>query len=70
MSLYVVRAFVRLREMIASNKELARKLDALEKKLATHDRAITGLIEAIRQMMNPPAPKRRGTGSNPIDPPN
>lgn len=58
-SVYVVRAFVRLREMIASNKYLARKLDALEKKLATHDQAITGRIDAIRQMINPPVPKRR-----------
>lgn len=65
-SVYVVRAFVRLREMIASNKELAQKLRELERrlenKLATHDQAITGLIETIRQMMNPPAPKRRGIG--------
>jgi hypothetical protein len=61
-SVYVVRAFVRLRAMIASNKELARKLDALEKKLTTHDQAITGLIKAIRQLMDPPAPKRRGIG--------
>lgn len=61
-SLYVVRAFVRLREMIASNKEFARKLDALEKKLATHDQAITGILTTLRQMMNPPVPKRRGIG--------
>jgi hypothetical protein len=61
-SVYVVRAFVRLREMIASNKELARKPDALEKKLATHDQAITGILATLRQMMNPPLPKRRGIG--------
>jgi phage regulator Rha-like protein len=61
-SVYVVRAFVRLREMIASNKEFARKLDALEKKLATHDHAIAGILTTLRQMMNPPLPKRRGIG--------
>jgi hypothetical protein len=61
-SVYVVRTFVRLREMIASNKELARKLDTLEQKLATHDQAITGLINAIRQLMNPPEPKKRPIG--------
>ena len=44
---YIVRAFVRFREVLRSNKELASKLDALEKKLATHDQAITGLINAI-----------------------
>jgi hypothetical protein len=65
-SVYVVRAFVRLREMIATNKELAQKLreleQRLEKKLAIHDRAIADLIETIRKMMNPPVPRRRGIG--------
>ena len=43
-SVYVVRAFLRLREIVASNKELAKKLDELEKKVSTHDRAIGDLI--------------------------
>ena len=58
-SIYVVRAFVQLREILSSNKQLAHKLNELERKLATHDRAITGLIEAIRQLMAPPEPKKR-----------
>jgi ORF6N domain-containing protein len=58
MSVHVVRAFVRLREMIGANKELARKLDELERKLATHDQAIAGLIEAIRELMRPPEPAK------------
>lgn len=62
MSLYVVRAFVQLREMLASNKELAQRLDELERKLATHDQAITGILKTIRDLMNPPEPKRRGIG--------
>jgi ATP-dependent Clp protease ATP-binding subunit ClpA len=66
MGVYVVRAFVQLRELLASNKDLARRLDELEarldKKLATHDEAITAILSAIRQLMNPPAPKRRGIG--------
>ena len=66
MSIYVVRAFVQLRELLASNKELARRLDQLEarieKKLATHDDAITAMLSAIRELMHPPAPKRRGIG--------
>ena len=62
MSVHVVRAFARLREMIGTNKELARKLDELERKLATHDQAIAGLIDAIRELMSPPAPKRRPIG--------
>ncbi|MCI0517735.1 MAG: ORF6N domain-containing protein [Woeseiaceae bacterium] len=66
MSLYVVRAFVRLREWISSNKELARRLDQLEarleKKLVSHDEAIVAILSAIRELMNPPTPKRRGIG--------
>lgn len=60
-SIYVVRAFVQLREMLASNKELARKLNELERKLATHDQAIAGILNTIRELMKPPAPppKRR-----------
>lgn len=66
MGIYVVRAFVQLRELLASNKGLARRLDQLEarieKKLATHDEAITAMLSAIRELMNPPATKRRGIG--------
>ncbi len=66
MSIYVVRAFVQLRELLSSNKELAKRLDQLEarieKKLATHDEAIAAMLSAIRELMNPPAPKRRGIG--------
>ena len=63
MSLFVVRAFVQLREMLASNKELAQRLDELERKLATHDQAITGILKAIRELMSPPPePKRRPIG--------
>jgi hypothetical protein len=66
MSIYVVRAFVQLRDLLASNKELARRLDVLEARIAsrltTHDRAITGMLKTIRELMNPPVPKRRGIG--------
>ena len=61
-----MRAFVKLRELLASNKELAKRLDDLEariaRKLATHDEAITGIIKTIRELMNPPEPKHRGIG--------
>jgi hypothetical protein len=66
MSVYVVRAFVQLRELLASNKELAKRLDDLEarvtRKLATHDEAITGIIKTIRELTNPPEPKKRSIG--------
>lgn len=65
-NIQIMRAFVRMREMLASNKRLARKLDQLEarleKKLTTHDEAIAAILSAIRQMMRPPVPKRRSIG--------
>jgi len=66
MSVYVVRAFVQLRELLSSNKELAKRLDQLEarieKKLATHDDAIAAMLSAIRELMHEPTPNRRGIG--------
>lgn len=67
MSVYVVRAFVRLRETLASNQELARKFDELERrvarKLESHDQAIAGILKAIRELMAPrPEPPRRPIG--------
>ena len=56
MSVYIVRAFVKLREILASNKELAQKLNQLERKLQTHDQAIVGIFNTIRKLMAPPAP--------------
>jgi hypothetical protein len=62
-SVYVVRAFVRLREFLASHKDLARRLEEYEKKLRSHDQAIAGLIDALREVMAPPEPpKRRAIG--------
>jgi hypothetical protein len=62
----IMRAFVQLRGLLASNKELARRFDQLEarldKKLADHDDAIAAILSAIRELMNPPALKRRPIG--------
>ena len=58
-SVMVVRAFVRLRQMLASNAELARKLAALENK---YDAQFKVVFDAIRQLMSPPEPKRREIG--------
>jgi len=61
-SLLVVRAFVQIREMLSTHKDIAAKLDQMERKLSSHDQAIAGLIDAIRQLMNPPDPGHRGIG--------
>ena len=66
MGIYVVRAFLRLREILISNTELARQFAQLEarldKKLTDHDEAIAAILSAIRQLMSPPPTKRRGIG--------
>ena len=57
--MYVVRAFVKLREMLSAHKELAGKLAELERKVADHDASIQSLVTAIRQLMQPPEPTKR-----------
>ncbi len=59
MSLMVVRAFVRMRELVAGNKELAQKLNQLERKVGAHDKAIAEIINAIRQLMAPSEPNKK-----------
>jgi len=54
-----MRAFVRLRQLLASNDRLARKLAALERK---YDGQFKVVFEAIRQLMTPPEPKKREIG--------
>jgi hypothetical protein len=60
---YVVRAFVRLRELVASSKQLSQRLDELERrKLATHDETIGELIKALRQLMTSESTPARPLG--------
>ena len=59
-SVYVVRAFVKLRELLATHRELSHKLAELERKVSGHDEAIRSLVVAIRQLMNPPMEPKRG----------
>ena len=58
----IMRAFVRMRELLASNTALSRKLDQLERKYQHHDEAIKAILSAIREMMAVPAPKHRPIG--------
>jgi hypothetical protein len=70
MSVYVVRAFVKLREVLSSTSELAKKLEALERKLTArqdvHEKAILQLFRQIKDLLSPPPPqptvKRRRIG--------
>jgi hypothetical protein len=60
-SIEVVRAFVRLRQLLSSHVELARRLDELEAKFTNHDHQLAAVFDAIRQLMEPPpAPEKSG----------
>ena len=62
MSVFVVRAFVRLREIAVQHTELAGKLDQLERRVSAHDTDLLQIVAAIRQLMAPPAKLRREIG--------
>ena len=58
----IVRAFVRLRQVLATHKDRARKLEALERRVGSHDAKIQTVFDAIRELMKTPTqvkPKRR-----------
>jgi hypothetical protein len=58
----IMRAVVRLREILATHKDLAQKLAELEQKYESHDRKISAVFEAIRQLIVPPTPPKRRIG--------
>jgi hypothetical protein len=62
MSVFVIRAFVRLRQLVTTHKALATKLTELERTVASHDAHIKALFEAIRRLMEPSASKPRRIG--------
>lgn len=62
MSVHIVRAFVQLRDPLASNRQLAEKFAELERKVSSHDQAIVGILKTIRELMHPPVPKKRPIG--------
>ena len=58
----IMRAFVKLRETLGRNRELARKFSELEKRVGKHDEKINAILEAIRQLMAPSEKPRREIG--------
>ena len=62
MSVYVVRAFIRLRHTVELQQEVKLKLDELERAVTAHDTSIKTLFAAVRQLMTPPEPKKRKIG--------
>ncbi|MFC1621289.1 ORF6N domain-containing protein [Candidatus Omnitrophota bacterium] len=58
-NIVIMRAFVNIRQFLSTHKELARKLEELEKKTSKHDTEIQKIFEAIKQLMALPKPKRK-----------
>jgi len=58
----IMRAFVKLRQMLQTNRKLAQKFSELERRVEKHDEEIAAIIEAIRQLMAPPEKPRREIG--------
>jgi hypothetical protein len=62
LNIAIMRAFVQLRRALEANRELARKFSELERRIDKHDSEIAAILEAIRQLMAPPAKPRREIG--------
>ncbi len=62
MSIFVVRAFLRLREWVAGQAQLAKRLAELERRVGAHDHELKDIIETIRQLLEPPAPPSKRIG--------
>ena len=62
MSVFVVRAFIKIREMVIAHRELSKRIDELEKRLNVHDEQIQPILRAIRQLKAAPdkPPKKIG----------
>lgn len=58
----IMRAFVKLREILSTHKDLARKMEQLEKKIEKHDEEISAIFDAIRLLMAEPEPKEKRIG--------
>ncbi len=59
MSVFIIRAFVRLREMALTNEKLARKVDQLENRVSDHDEILVELINEIKKLIDAPIPRQK-----------
>lgn len=64
-NIQVMRTFTRLRQFISTHKELARKIEDLERSVQSHDHKIEAIFEAIHELMNPPEKSRKSIGFRP-----
>jgi hypothetical protein len=64
-NIVIMRAFVKLREIMSTHKDLAHKIEALERKYARHDEEIQVIFKTIKKLLAPPKSPRRRIGFNP-----
>jgi ORF6N domain len=64
MNILIMRAFVKVRELLATNKNVARKLEEIERKQSEHERRIDSIVEVIEALMTEPVPPKRRIGFN------
>ena len=57
MSIFIVKAFLHLREILRTNDDIAKKIEALEKRLGDHDKVLKGLVQEVKSLLEAPKPK-------------
>ena len=68
MSVFIVRTFVKLRDMALTNEKLSRKFIELEKRVSDHDEILIELVQEIRKLIDSPKPKGKGRSIGFIEP--
>jgi hypothetical protein len=58
-SVFIVRAFIKLRQLVSGQKELQRKISQMERKLTDHDKQIIEIVKLIKQLLNPALPPKK-----------
>lgn len=58
-SIFIVRSFIKLRKIIASNRDLAQKISDLEMRIDSHDETILSILKSIKEMTTLPLPQKR-----------
>ncbi len=66
-SIRVIEIFVKMREMLSTNKDILLKMQKVEKKLTAHDADIQLIFEALKRLLNPPQAPRKRIGFKPDD---
>ena len=67
MNILIIRAFITLREMLATHKDLARKIEDFDRKQKEHGEQLAAVYSIVKQLIDPPTKPRRRIGFTPAD---